>query len=96
MITEHQLDRAQAIENYGRTCFVCALGPLERRGLFILPLDPTGLDVPVCKVCHNHIKDGATVKALVQQLRRRANAMILVTRARATDGGYRVAPVPED
>lgn len=96
MITEHQLDRAQAIEKYGRNCFICALGPLEGRGLFISPIGISKQHVPVCKVCHNHLKDGASVKALVQQTRRRANAMILVTRDRATDGGYRIAPVAED
>jgi len=96
MATEHQLDRAQAIKNYGRNCRVCDIGPLERRGLFILPIGVRGHHIPLCKECHNHLKAGVTRKAIVQTLRRRANAMIEVTRRQALDGGYQIAPVPED
>ena len=96
MATEHQLDRAQAIRNYGSHCKVCAIGPLNRRGLFVLPIGPNHHHIPLCKECHNHLKAGVTRKAIVQTLRRRANAMIEITREQATTGGYQVAPVPDD
>ena len=96
MATEHQLNRAQAIENYGCNCQVCAKGPLERRALFILPIGHNEHHIPLCKRCHNHLKDGVTRKAIVQTLRRRANAMIEITREQATIGGYKIAPVPDD
>ena len=96
MMTEHQLNRAQAIENYGQKCYLCAHGPLTRRGLFILPVGPVSCHVPLCKECRDHLKAGATVKAIVQKLRRRANTLLIVTRQRATSGGFRIAAVPED
>jgi len=96
MATEHQLNRAQALENYGRNCRVCDIGPLYRRALFILPIGYRGHHLPLCKECHNHLKAGVTRKAIVQTLRRRANAMIEITRSQATEGNYRVAPVPKD
>ena len=64
--------------------------------MFILPIGHSRHHIPLCKECHNHLKDGVTRKAIVQTLRRRANAMIEITRRQATAGDYKIAPVQDD
>jgi len=95
MATDRDLDRAQAISNFGRNCFFCTTGPLQRRGLFIMPLGYRGMDVPLCKSCRDHFEGGGSEVALVKQLRKHANAVIKATREHATAGGYRIEAVSE-
>ena len=64
--------RRAVIAKYGRMCFMCGRGPLERRALHLAQDSTTGHEtVPVCTKCRDLLAEGIdyqTARAQVQEL----------------------------
>lgn len=95
MATERDLDRAQAIHNYGRNCYFCAAGPLERRALFLKPLGPNNTNVPLCKTCCHAVDTGMSLRPILLAHLKRGRALEAVASLRLTEYGWATPRRPE-